>query len=447
MLGYRSVFQVEQGSIDVLARVREQLHSWLRRKHYDSDAVKPDALVSLGPNADGVLLEKAGKDGSNALRVRVTEKQPGGIWTSQLTVHVPGSGDPAMVWVDIVNPEVLSDDADQPARRRQWTATPKLVRDLLTVLPAADGTARLDSRPWRVSGEDAEDLVGIIRDPSRRGPVYVVGSQESLPQGPWFDLARRLLYETVGIGAGYLLDPEATRVFARAVGESHEVKPGTMRTFLPGAEPGDTTDALRHRVLSTGRILKDEQPRLPRLLGWRARDIVIEQRLPNTAVRLDRQFEKQLDQLLVEGEASDAASVAPRVDEASPSILDRDVAIVQVLREELDESELTADRLRELVAFARIGQREQVKRQGLTDRFEELQERTAELQQSLDEVSEQLDDETLELAEANADLAKERPSPGISVVCSKWSADTRTPGRNRPKPSTSCRTPSWTCCR
>ncbi|MDA3643662.1 hypothetical protein LZ318_12535 [Saccharopolyspora indica] len=405
MLGYRSVFQVEQGSVDILARVREQLHSWLRRKQYDGDALKPGSLVSLGPNADGVMLETEGKDGSSALRVRVTEKQPGGIWTSQLTVHVPGSGDPAMVWVDIINPEVISEDGDQP-QRRQWTATPRLVRDLLMVLPATDGKARLDSRPERVRGEEAEELVGIIRDPGRRGPVYLVGSEESLPQEPWFRLASKVLHETVGIGAGYLLNPEATRTFARAVGKSHEVRPGTMRTFLPGAEPGDTTDALRHRVLSTGRIVKDEQRRLTRLLGWRARDVAIEQRLPKTAVRLDRQFEEQLDELLVGGAA--AAPAAPRITEVTPAILGRDVEIVQVLREELGESELTVDRLREVVAFARVGQGEQAKRQALSERFAELQKRNAELQESLDEVSKQLDDETLELAEANTELNKEK---------------------------------------
>lgn len=409
MLCYRSVFQVERGNTDVLALVKEQLHSWLRSKHYDSDALKPDVPVALGPNADGVMLEASGKDGSSALRVRVTEEQPrNGTWTSQLTAHVPGNGAPAMVWVDILNPEVQAPkNADKPGRRRRWTATPRLVRDLLTVLPAADGAARLDARPRRMTGEDAEELVDIVRDPTRRGPVYVAGSDGSLPLNPWFDLASDLLEETVGLGAGYVLDPEATELFARAVGKSHEVRPGTMRTFLPGAEPGDTTDALRHRVLSSRRIETDERPKLRKILGWRARDIVIDQRLPTIAVRLDRQFETKLNQLLVEGETPQTA-VAQRVGRAGRTTANRDVAMVRFLREELDESTLTVDRLRELVALAQRGQQEQVKRFALLARLEELQESNAELQRSLHEVQEQLTGVTLDLAVANTDLAKEK---------------------------------------
>ncbi|GAA0519866.1 hypothetical protein [Saccharopolyspora thermophila] len=231
----------------------------------------------------------------------------------------------------------------------------------------------------------------------------------------------------MGIGSGYVLDPEATELFRRAMGDTHQVRPGTMRTFLPGAVPGDAADALRHRVLSTGRIVEDKQPRLTRLLGWRARDVAIETRLPSAATRLDRLFEKQLNVLLVGDGAEPTAvgAVAPAI-QRTPGLVVKaaDLQLLRLLRDELGEPELTPNRLREFIAFARLGQREHVNRQALSQRLAELEERNAELQRSLDEVSEQLDDETLELAEARAELVKEaatnRHLRGLLRKAQRW---------------------------
>ncbi|MBB5155678.1 hypothetical protein [Saccharopolyspora phatthalungensis] len=421
MLGYRSVFEVEQGKHDILELTREQLRSWLVHKKYDGDALRLGVPARLAEDVDGVMLERTGRDGSYALRVRVVENMPGGTWTSQLTILTPGGADPAVVWLDVFNPEVLSEDDDEPRQRRQWTGTPKLVRGLLTVLPARDGSARLDTRPRRFVGEEALELVDVVRDPKRRGPVYIAGSSAFLPQQSWLDLVAKLLRQTVGIGAGYVLDPDATRIFSEAVGKSHAVLPGTIRTFLPGAEFGDTSDALRHRVLSTSRIVEDHPLRLARLLGWRARDHAIESSLPKVLTRLDQYFEKQLDLILVGGDGAEpvdargtgapeqvAADVGfPGIRADRVAVVPRDADLLLVLREELDDADLNTERLREILALARSGQREQANRLALSRRFEELQERNAELQRSVDELSKQLDDETLELAEARADLKAE----------------------------------------
>ncbi|GAA2782449.1 hypothetical protein [Saccharopolyspora taberi] len=423
MLGYRSVFEVEQGNRDIPALTCEQLRSWLVHKKYDADALQLGASARLADDVDGIMLERMGLDGSYAMRVRIVENQPQGAWTSQLTVLVPGKDDPAVVWLDVTNPEVLSDDDDEPRQRRQWTATPRLVRDLLAVLPARDSSARLETGPRRVFGDEALELVDVVGDPKRRGPVYLAGSADLLPQYDWLKHVGKLLNQTVGIGSGYVLDPEATEIFSRAVGRSHAVVPGTMRTFLPGVEFGDAADALRHRVLSTSRIVKDDTQRLARLLGWRARDLAIESRLPKTITRLDQHFEKQLDQILV---GDDAEPVAVRGAATSQGVVDtglpgiradrvavdlRDAELLRVLHDELD-GELSVERLRELIGFAEARQREQTNRAALSQRFEELQKRNAELQRSLDEISEQLDDETLELAEARADLKKETATTG-----------------------------------
>ncbi|GAA4855012.1 hypothetical protein [Saccharopolyspora cebuensis] len=403
MLGYRSVFQVDQRGRDVLGLTREQLHSWLRSKHYDADVLRANRVAMLAPHVEGVLLERSGADGSYAMQARITERTRGEPWVTQLTALVPRAPERAMLWLDVVNPEVF--DEAEVAQRRQWTAAPRLVRNLLDVLGGTDGAAELGTRPRQVRGDEAKDLADVVRDAQRRGPVYVAGSTETLPQQRWFEHVAALLWQTVGLGAGYVLDPEATRTFARIAGRGHEVRPGTLRTFLPGAEFGDGTDALRHRLLSTGRIVDDAQPRLTRLLGWRARDVTIGNRLPRTALRLGAHFESRLDELVLDAEPAPVLVGAP-AQAPGPAVPDLEVA--RLLREEFGGTEPTADALRELFALARIGREESAHRAAVSSRLAEIQERNAELQRSVDELNIRCDDETLAAAEARAELVGER---------------------------------------
>lgn len=412
MLGYRTLFNVDptqQGTLDL---VREQLHAWMRGKSLDPDALRLGTWTKPAEHVDAIMLERTERDGSRARRARLEEHNANGTWTSQLTV-LKRADDSDLVWLDIINPEVREDETgEQPLQRRRWTGTPKLARRLLDVLPARDGLAGLTNRPSNVRGEEALDLVRAVGDDSRRGPAYVAGTDDTLLERPWFDLVARLLHHTVGLGSAYVLDAEATRIFNDETGSTHGVQPGTIRTFLPGARFGDSGEALKHRVLSTSRIVEDREQRLAHILGWRARDLATDKHLPTVAMRLDRRFEQQIDSLLVDGavEASSAAS-----DTSSPATTPESTAevapgdtgstdVIRALHREFGTASLTPEGIEEIVRLVKLGRDEQAHRQSVSKRLAELQERNSELTDSVELLRVERDDEILEHGRAYEEL-------------------------------------------
>lgn len=419
MLGYRALFNVEptqQGTLDL---VREQLHAWMRGKSMDPDALRLDTWTKPVEHVDAIMLERTERDGSRARRARLEEHNANGTWTSQLTV-LERAAESDLVWLDVINPEVREDDSgEQSLQRRRWTGTPKLARRLLDVLPARDGLARLTNRPSNVRGEEAFDLVRAVGDDSRRGPVYVAGTDDTLLERPWFDLVARLLHHTVGLGSAYVLDGEATRIFNDETGSTHGVQPGTIRTFLPGARFGDSGEALKHRVLSTSRIVEDREQRLAHILGWRARELATDKHLPTAATRLDRRFEQQIDSLLVDG-AIEASSAAPHASApattqaAADEVVPGDTGwteVIRALHREFGAANLTPEGIEEIARLVKLGRDEQAHRQSVSKRLAELQERNSELTDSIELLRVEHDDEILEhgrvyeqLGEANAQV-------------------------------------------
>lgn len=317
-----------------------------------------------------------------------------------------------MVWLDISNPEVREQQGEQPLRPQRWTATPRIARNLVEVLPARDGKAHLGPRPRRIFGDEARELLDILSDDRRRGPVYVAGTEGGLPDHEWLNMVGNLLNHTVGLGAAYVLDEEATRIFRREAGESHQVLGGTVRTFLPGVRFGDPDDAVKHRVLSTQRIVNDPERRLAGRFGWRARDITIDARLPSIAVRLDQHFEGMLDTLLIGDREPDAPvvptpettaqqQVAPQ--DPGPIEVDEQAGAVLELCRNLGVESLTRESVREVVRWREA---EQENRHSVRQRVSALRERNDELQRSLDRVKADLEAECLEHAVSYEELVR-----------------------------------------
>lgn len=287
MLGYRSYFtaSVPEGTgQDVVPLVLGQVHAWLRGKGYEPDRVTAGSVVDIGAGAEASLSEEHADDGSESVLFTLREKNGTGTWVTQIVVHDPHRArKKAWVWLDIDGPE------------QARTAVPRVARSLLDVLDARDGGARLDARVRTVGSDDVGQLVTALRDDSRRGPVFVAGSDDSLPLHPWRELVGDLLKQTTGLAAGYLLDPDATKEFAHLVGPTHSVMPGTMRTFVRGIVIGDEIDARRHRILTTQRILTDGR-RMIGMLGVRARHLTLAQPVPHAAVRVEERLLRRADE-------------------------------------------------------------------------------------------------------------------------------------------------------
>jgi hypothetical protein len=415
MLGYRTLFKVPNSKNNVMPLGMEQLHAWLREKHYAADALAPGSTVVLAENVEGTIVEYTDHDGSAATRARIVENTARGRWTSQLTIHVPraASRDP---WVLL---DVNAPGSEAAASHPAWTGTPGLARRLLSVMPAFDESAELTERPVPVFGEEAERLVDIVCDPDRRGLVFVAGSDDAMPLPRWIGLVARLLSDTVGLAAGYVLDAAATRLLAAALGPSHAVAPGTVRTFLPGADPASDLDSLRHRVLTTQRILRDDGARVARLLGWQAREAALERPLPRYAMRVSAHLEQRLDALLTDrliiadepdltapadlsapqaGPASDpdlsAGPAGPGVaDQASDWLTLRDLALTV-----LGVTDFSEPSLAEIARLAQLGKQAASTQAAVSERLQDLQARATLAEEARQELARRLEDEQLEHA-------------------------------------------------
>jgi hypothetical protein len=287
-------------------------------------------------------------------------------------------------------------------------------------MPALDGSAQLTDRPIPIVGSDAEALVDVVCDPDRRGLVFVAGSDAGMPFQPWIDLVAQLLKDTIGLAASYVLDSNATETLARALGDSHAIRPGTVRTFLPGADPASELDALRHRVLSTERIIRGDGARVARLLGWKAREATLENPLPNAATRLARAFENQLNTMLTDrliiAEPSATAAAQEHDAPAEPAGADRTppaqteetgiaeqagryLALRDLTIASLGLDDLSTSSLSEIARLAQLGRQAAINQAAVADRLNDLQGRLAKAEEARQEFARRLEDEQLEHAE------------------------------------------------
>lgn len=444
MLGYRTFFTVDGDNSDVIERVREQWYSWLRRKQYDADALQAGSIVPLADGVEATLLDQPMQDGSRSVRARLMENQEqNGRWTTQLTVHVPGRrGRSPWIWIDVDAPEEQRGGFGRSSRR--WTGTPRLVRDLLEVFRATDGGAELRPTPERVTEAQVETLLDIVCDPDRRGPVFLAGSDAQIPLAQWAELVDGMLAETVGLAGSYVLTSEATVAFNALIGDTHAVAPATVRTYLPFADPADPLDALKHRVLSTGRILRDDGKNIRRMLGHKVRELTIEAPLSKLAARIDAQFERAIDELLVKAlipvpsqsagtqtldadadrqaapnsqGALEGAPVevettgAPTAFPSSPgaavtSQAEGYLALQELLIEVTGFDEVAPMTVAELSRLARAGIKAESGIKALQRRFDELEDRNDELKEQQELLVKRLEDEQLDHYETDTERAR-----------------------------------------
>ena len=396
VLGYRSFLRVNDFP-DLRERVDQQLYSWLRHKKWNPDRLLPGTVVELTAGVQATQLVLEHQDGSSTVRSRFDETNPSGRWLTQVTYHQDGKGD-GWVWVDIRHPS-----GARPA-------VPRLVRDLVDVLDARDGSCPATPEAHVVDSVEARNLIGWITDPRRRGLVFVAGSSEELPLPRWRDYVGGILRQTVGIASAFVLDPAATEWFNKQVGPGFAVPPGALRTFAPGLDLDDSSSSVRHKVLSTNRIISDDQHRLRGLLGNRAKEASRLAPLPPKASRLDLRLREEFDALLIASaihpHATSGTEAAPSVQEqqtpddrptdtyGDPSLVD---ALTSAVRSVWGAARLaTADSIRELATLAS----EQLASRRSTDilarRIQQLELTSEAALSELEELRTQLDDEKVE---------------------------------------------------
>lgn len=304
MLGYRTYFTVEgtDGPLPLFETIHGQVHAWLRGKHFDADAIRPGTTARIGGSAQATLAHDATDDAESML-FALREENRSGTWMTKLVAHNPRSSrKKPWVWLDIDGPE------------QKTAKVPKLARHLLDVLDARDAGAPLHSEARTLCGDDVDDLMYSLSHHRRRGPIFLAGSDETLPLEPWRDMVTDLLAQTVGLSAGFVLDPEATREFNRKAGRDHAVEPGTLRTFALEVEFDSELDARRHRWLGTPQIVAESRGRNVHVLGARARALSLSRPVPRQAIRVEQRLLERADNDLLSSPGSNQATYSAHVD-------------------------------------------------------------------------------------------------------------------------------------
>jgi hypothetical protein len=402
MLQYRLVVEVNAERRDVEKIALEQLHSWLRKKRLDADALEVGSESPLGPGATGSLAVSERLDGARSLRALINEQNTAGQWVTQLTVDVPGNQrTKPWIWLDLDGPDTVT------------ARVPKLARQLLEVFDAATRDIPQGEAKPIYDRDDVRALVDAVCDPHRRTLLFIAGSHSELPFDKWLGHVRGLLGETVGLAGGYVLSPEATEVFNNAIGPTHAVQPGTVRTFRPGVEPDDAEDGRRHKVLGTERIVNDSVRRLAPMLGRRAREAALQTPLPAIAVKVDRVFEQITNDILL-AKLDTVATHAVEADERllpakeQEHVLQSEVpaGVAPAIMRALDSvlgGDVTAERILELAELARNARDT---RSAIGARLADYETQVAELGSDLREAQKRLSDTQLDVAVAEDEHAK-----------------------------------------
>jgi len=409
VLGYRLFVEVGGDRRQVEKLAYEQLHSWMRRKKWNADALEPGEAVTLAEGVRGQLLELSQQDGSRSVRARMVEGEGERKWVTQFTVHVPAQEKrKPWLWLDVESPG------------QRYVQAPNLAGMLLNVFDGQDGGTRLGPGPGKVGAADVRAVVDSVCDPKRRGLVFVAGSDEKLPNGSWADYVQRLLRDTVGLSGAHVLDPSATEAFNNAIGPAHSVAPWTVRTFRPGVEPDDLVDAERHRVLGLERISSDSHYNIARMLGRRAREANLETPLPSLATKIDRAFEQQIDDRLVAPLASPVpeqrvpptwpvgaiTETPPATAPPFPLFVSEELAeAIGVLRQALG-AEFTAERIRDLARFDLMESQRRDSQAAIAIRLRENEARVDLLTTDRNELRRQLEDSQLEQLIADEEIVK-----------------------------------------
>ena len=306
---YRSFFTFES-SPTALDLILEQTRIWLRGKGFD------DSLEETGAHRTAERsLTVIHRDSSHCHDLRIVLSEPHtplGRWDTEVTVHLP-ERDSGWVSMHVEN--------DQGST----AAPPRLIRWLLDVLEAHDGSLRLTSTATATQAPDVDDLLDAVCDPDRRGLLFVVGTAETDPlHGRTFAdtqaRAERWARDSVGLGQVVVLDPLATAAFNVGIGATHGVDPWAVRTYAPDPDPAWSTDARRHRIFSASRLHQSHNNEVGRVLGFSARAHAADRALPSSVAAADRDLSRALDRLVLDTIFTTPTPPTPRATTAGATL-------------------------------------------------------------------------------------------------------------------------------
>lgn len=257
-IGYRAIFRLERRE-DAIDLAESQLRQWLMEKKRDrrSNVIADDwsgpGVHELGPS---VALHVVHDDyeGEQVRRhlYRLVEENP--IGTFVVSVYA------ASLARSVDNPQTIVIEVEKPGTDLETALAtvdpPRMVRTLLNAVEIRDGQTRLTGNPIQVRAGETQQIVRAITDPRRTASVVVAGSfAPDLDEG-WAAAVGSLTRQSVGVAATFVARADAIQELDAALGDSHWVGPGRIRTYLPKVDLSDPTDSLRHKWLGPATLTR-----------------------------------------------------------------------------------------------------------------------------------------------------------------------------------------------
>ena len=268
---------------EVRLRVLEQFEAWLREKRFDVD-LRDNVLATCGDTELSVVHHRI-HHGHDVLGSLV-EPSNQGVWKTEVLLHVQ---ERQRSWLRIK----VSND------RGNFVAVPRLANYVMDVTDTFDGSAQFTSTPQVCRGGGAEELFHQLCDPERAAPIFAAGSDYSLPFDKWSHHVAKWTKQVRGLAHVFVLDPLATQALDELVGESHAVRPFTIRTYFPEVDPAVAADGLRHRVLGAKRLGKQDDSVTQAMFGRIAREAASLRVQPSSVARVERGLRRVADDYLL----------------------------------------------------------------------------------------------------------------------------------------------------
>ncbi|MCR5976552.1 hypothetical protein GDN83_02060 [Gordonia jinghuaiqii] len=417
-LGCRSLFRIENDP-ELATKIHQQIYAWCTddRKKWDIDKLTRPGVADIAPGVTASLVREERRDGSSVERWRFHQDEGRGLWITQLTTFVDRAS----------NGWVLTDVLKPP---QSEASVPRLVSNILEVAAGLDGRHSLTAEPFRARVDDVDYIYEALIDSDRRGFLFLAAADDSvaIPLPDWAGFVSELLSRTRGIASAYVLDTESTLALNARLPESHRVAPWSLRTYLPRPDFDDPGDSLRHRILTTGRIVGDSQYRIRDFLGRSACRHSTTFALPSDLIRIDRRLRELLDETIVGSAHSFPSTIAESttdllarptpatpdsVSESTNSAISRPSdgqqtevmrTLRAVVRSVIGTLEVTADSVRRLGSLASeaLKQEENLKR--VRSRIHTIQSERNALEDENVELTVMVEDQFLDLAQTALEL-------------------------------------------
>lgn len=245
-LVYRTVLPISADEQDdVFEGARASFSRWLSTdKSIDADM--SSGIHRLPEKRTIVVSDTYDREGREiALRLRLREERDNGwgrgVWQTTLTASVDWTDRRAFIGVDV-------EHYPPPDTPRPQYRTPRLVRRLLGRFHVLDGQARMTGRPQHIDIGDVDQLHRSLMDAGRKLPM-VIAAEPQFPNLKWDALVERTARRLTGLATTFRLGRAAVTHFDQLIAESHQLKWGQIRTYLPEVDPTSSSDASRHRFL------------------------------------------------------------------------------------------------------------------------------------------------------------------------------------------------------